>query len=278
MTASPSYPRFDSKKAKYDNFFSDESLAMWDYMCKRPFLVEHFIDEQPYVEFGMVNFLKEHKLYRVASFAKGFRRVLVHELFLNLSSQVNDSTSGWYQQIYVRGQMVPFSPSDINKILDHSVELKSSVYPVDFPTDYDLIIYEITGKKVVSWPNDSKFPASSLTLKYYVLYKIAVNNWLPSSHTTSVFKDMASLLFAIGCGITFDLGYIIFSHIETFAGSKATTINLPYPCLLTSILLKNGVSCEDYEESVLSKPLTISRQIFSPNKVNDLLVKSSTAT
>ena len=96
MITSASYPRFDAKKAKYDNFFSDESLAIWDYVCKRPFLVERCIDEQSYSEFGMVNFLKEQKLYREASFTKGFRPVLVHEFFLNLSSQVNDSTSGWY--------------------------------------------------------------------------------------------------------------------------------------------------------------------------------------
>ena len=174
--------------------------------------------------------------------------------------------------------MAPCSPSIINKTLGRSVEFTSSTtYPDDFLTDYDLMISEIKGKKVVSWPNDCKFPTSSLTLKYYMVYKIVVNNWLPSSHTTSVFKDMAALQFSIGRGITFDLGYIIFSQIETFAWSKATTINLPYLCLLTSLLLKNGVSCEDYEESVMSKPLKISRRIFAPDKVNDLLVKSSTA-
>ena len=172
---------------------------------------------------------------------------------------------------------MPFSPSVINKILGCSVELKSSAFLDDFPMDFDLSISKITGKKVVSWPNDSKFPASFLTLKYYVLYNIVVNNWLPSSYTTSVFKDMASLLFAIGRGLPFDLGYIIFSHIETFAGSKATTIDLPYLCLLTSLFLMNGVSYEDYEESVLSKPLKISKRIFAPIKVNDLLAKSSTA-
>ena len=58
VTTSPSYPRFDSKKANYDNFFFDESLAMWDYVCKRPFLVEHFTDNQSYAEFYMVKFLK----------------------------------------------------------------------------------------------------------------------------------------------------------------------------------------------------------------------------
>ena len=223
----------------------------------------------------MVKFLKEHKLYKAASFATGFRPVLVHEYFSNLSSNVSDSTSRWYHQVCVRGKVVPFSPKVIKKILGRFVGLESSAFPKDFPTDFDLIISKITGQKLMSLPNDSKFPASSLTLKYYVLYKIAVNNWLSSSHTTSVFKDMASLLFAIGRGIPFDLGYIIFSHIETFAGNKATTINLPYPCLLTSLLLKCGVSYDDYEESVLSKPLKISRRIFAPYKVNDLLAKSS---
>ena len=105
--------------------------------------------------------------------------MLVHGFFSNLSLQVNDSTSSRYHQVYVRGKMVPFSPSVINKTLGRSVEFKSSAYPDDFPTDYDLIISEITDKKVVSWPNHSKFPASSLTLKYYLLYKIAVNNWVP---------------------------------------------------------------------------------------------------
>ena len=61
---------------------------------------------------------------------------------------------------------MPFSPKVINKILGRPVGLKSSAFPKVFPTYFDLIIFEITGKKVVSWPNDSKFPASSLTLKY----------------------------------------------------------------------------------------------------------------
>ena len=37
VSASPSYPRFDAKKAKCENFFFDESLVMWDYVH---FLVE----------------------------------------------------------------------------------------------------------------------------------------------------------------------------------------------------------------------------------------------
>ena len=163
---------------------------MWNYVCKRPFLVEQFIDDQSHAEVGMVTFLKEQKLYKVPSFAKGFRTILVHEFFSNLSSQVSDSTSGWYHQVYVRAQMVPFSPTVINKILGRSNGLQSCAFPANFPTGFDLIIYEITGNKVVTWLNDSKFLASSLTLKYYVMYKIAVNNWLSSSHTTSVFKDM----------------------------------------------------------------------------------------
>ena len=275
MLVSLIYPRYNVDKAKYDNFFSDESLALWNYVCKRPFLVDKFIDDQSSAEVGMVTFLKEQKLYKAASFAKGFRPVLVHEFFSNLSSQVSDSTSGWYHQLYVRGQMVSFSPAEINKILGCSDAVLSYAFPSDFPLDFDCLISEITGNKMVSWPNDSKFPASSLRLKYYVLYKIAANNWLPFSHTTSVFKEMASLLYAIGRRIPFDLGHIIFTHIETFAGSKATTINLPYPCLLTNLLLKNGVFCEDYEESVLAKPLKISRRIFAPDKVNDLRAEST---
>ena len=95
VPVSPSYPRYDSEKAKYDNFFSDGCLALWNYVCKRPFLVERFNDDQSHAEVGMVTFLKEHKLYKAASFAKGFRPVLVHEFFSNLSSQVSDSTSAW---------------------------------------------------------------------------------------------------------------------------------------------------------------------------------------
>ena len=59
VPATPSYSQYDSEKAKYDNFFSDESLALWDYVCKRLFLVERFIDDQSYAKFGMVMFLKE---------------------------------------------------------------------------------------------------------------------------------------------------------------------------------------------------------------------------
>ena len=168
----------------------------------------------------MVNFLKDQKLYRTASFANGFRPVLVHEFFSNLSPQVNDSTSGWYHQMHVKGKMVSFSPSVINKILGRSVELNSSATPDDFPTDYDLIILEITCKRVVSWPNDFKFPASSLTLKYYVLYKIVVNNWLPSYHTTNVFKDRVHFYLLLAVGLLLIWVILFSSTLRLLQGAK----------------------------------------------------------
>lgn len=72
---------------------------------------------------------------------------------------------------------------------------------------------------------------------------------MPSSHTTEVTKDKATLIYEIVIGKTGDMGKVIQnSIIQTATG--ANTVGLPFPNLSTELFQNVGVTW-DKEEQVL---------------------------
>ena len=56
------------------------------------------------------------------------------------------------------------------------------------------------------WPKDNNFQSSILSMKYSILHKIAIANWLLRLHISSVSKDIVILLFLVGTSEPFDMG------------------------------------------------------------------------
>ncbi|GAA0150188.1 hypothetical protein LIER_09182 [Lithospermum erythrorhizon] len=77
-------------------------------------------------------------------------------------------------------------------------------------TGYNLQLSEVvkvlTGGVVDNWPTKGQIPSSKLSVKYIVLHKVRVVNWVPTTHTTSVSKPMARVLYMIGIGASFNFG------------------------------------------------------------------------
>lgn len=77
---------------------------------------------------------------------------------------------------------------------------------------------------------------SKLTSFYRVLHKVALSNWYPNSHTSSITVDIGRFLFAVGTGVSIDLSSLIFDRILDVASTKGTRNKLPFPSLIQKIL------------------------------------------
>ena len=98
------------------------------------------------------------------------------------------------------------------------------------------IAVELTSSALTHWPTENAISSAVLTSKYSILYKIAIANWLPRLHVSTVSKDLALLLFTIGTGEEFDLAKVIFQVITSNAESENIVNVLPYPSLIFELL------------------------------------------
>ncbi|VFQ59797.1 unnamed protein product [Cuscuta campestris] len=99
------------------------------------------------------------------------------------------------------------------------------------------------------------------------------------THTNTVSKIMARLLYKIKHNIPFDLGQLIFDQIMLFAAEKykVNSIGLPYPTLLYSLLVSQGFSKEEKEEEDLEEPqLQVDSRHMEGKHHNDMEVAGPT--
>lgn len=104
------------------------------------------------------------------------------------------------------------------------------------------MILELTGGKIDKWGFGALISLSNLTDLIYlsvILYNIATTNWLPTSNTTYVTFDIASLVYKLKLCTPVNLGRRIFQHIASVTKKSNSTI-MPYPALLYKILLSQG--------------------------------------
>ena len=133
------------------------------------------------------------------------------------------------------------------------------------------VAVELTSSSLTHWPTENAIPSVVLMSKYSILHKIAITNWLPRLHISTVSKDLAILLFAISIGEEFDLAKVIFQVIKSNAKSENTVNVLPYPSLIFEILLLQKDIME--EEEVLEQPrhpIKISTKLYQGAHIPDV--------
>ncbi|KAG9442590.1 hypothetical protein H6P81_018444 [Aristolochia fimbriata] len=100
-----------------------------------------------------------------------------------------------------------------------------------------VMLQELTGGKLSGWSHSYSIPASSLTQKYAALHKIAVWNWLPSTHRGSLSKRLVDFVYRVGTEQNFNVGTRIFEHILRVpkSGDQGRIV---FPSLIFGILEK----------------------------------------
>ncbi|KAG9446381.1 hypothetical protein H6P81_012509 [Aristolochia fimbriata] len=111
----------------------------------------------------------------ISNFKSYFEEVVL-EFYSNLEMLKKDIGN----HIYVRGHWYVFYSNIVSEYLH------LPVYAEELEEEEDVVmLQELTSGKLSVWPNSYSIPASSLIPKYAVLHKIAVWDWLPSTHRRS---------------------------------------------------------------------------------------------
>lgn len=71
------------------------------------------------------------------------------------------------------------------------------------------------------WLRKGKTSASKLSVKYVVLHRIRVANWIPINHTSTIATGLGKFIYIVGTKTKFDFRSYVFEqtlkHASTFA-------------------------------------------------------------
>ena len=151
------------------------------------------INMETFRTIGVQKIIEDREWNHIVSNVKGFIPSVGHDFYDNLSKNVDVADSLEFKKVYVRGHIYEFSPKAICEFL------KISTYSFnEFDKTYNMdgVSSELLETKS-TWPKNNSLRETEITLKYFGLHKIAMNNWSPTTHYTTLSKDMATLVFDI---------------------------------------------------------------------------------
>lgn len=150
---------------------------------------------------------------------------LIRELIINLLAQ--------FSQVHVHGVFFTISPSLINQFLGLSV-------PNDLVINYlssGQVAIKLTGGIVYSWPTNCQLPAVSLSIKYVILHKIGIANWIPSTHASTISTALGHFIYLIDARSKINVGEFMFWHLRRHLDTFGINILNCFPHLLSAFLL-----------------------------------------
>ncbi|XP_057444221.1 uncharacterized protein LOC130736402 [Lotus japonicus] len=172
-----------------------------------------------------------------------------------------------FRKVYVRGRCVTFSPAGINQALG-----RSAVEFVEEELSLDTIAKELTAGQVRKWPAKKLLSTGSLSVKYVILNRIGVVNWIPSHSNSSISAILAKLIYRIGTEIPFDFGSLVFAQTLKHAETCAVKLPFSFPSLITAIILKQHPDIIRMDDVAVSKgaPITLNHRLFLDPHVLDI--------
>ncbi|XP_062100225.1 uncharacterized protein LOC133806108 [Humulus lupulus] len=161
----------------------------------------------------------------------GFVPRVVQEFYANLNDDLFDRKSFMFGQVYVRGNWYLFRTAEIAKVLN----LPPFVDNVAMDFNKDRVLSELAGQNMV-WEPHSVLKVTDLTHYYVVPHKFATNNWIPTTHTSTITFDTTFFLYRVGTGLQVDLASLIFYQITALGNSKKKGQYLVFSHLIYKLL------------------------------------------
>ncbi|XP_057432348.1 uncharacterized protein LOC130725111 [Lotus japonicus] len=192
---------------------------------------------------------------------------LVKEFLVNLTDDVGIPGSAEFRKVYVRGKCVTFALAVINQALGRSV-----VEFVEEELSLEKVAKELTAGQVKKWPAKKLLSTGLLSVKYAILNRIGVVNWIPSHHTSAVSAILAKLIYRIGTEVPFDFGSLVFAQTLKHAETCAVKLPISFPSLLTAIILKQHPDILRMDDVAFPKgtPITLDHRLFLDPHVLDI--------
>ncbi|XP_062073649.1 uncharacterized protein LOC133777904 [Humulus lupulus] len=138
-----------------------------------------------------------------------------HRVFGVIKNIEDRGKSFMFGQVYVRGHWYLFSAAEIAKVLNLPPTIDNVVVEFNKGT----VLFELVGQNIV-WEPHSVLKLTDLTHYYAVLHKIATNNWIPTTHTSTITFDTTFFLYKVETGLQVDLATLIFYQITALGKAK----------------------------------------------------------
>ncbi|XP_050890348.1 uncharacterized protein LOC127095744 [Lathyrus oleraceus] len=197
---------------------------------------------------------------------------LVKEFMMIIPDGCDDTKSDDYGKVYVRGNVVTFSPTVINKFIGRTDEPQ-----VELEVTNDQVCKEITTNQVRHWLNKGKLFAGKLSVKYAILHRIGTSNWVPTNHTSTIFTGLGKFIYVVGTKRAFDFGKYIFEQVLKQAFSTVVKMPICFPSLICGIILNQHPSILLPIDSVKKRDsfLSLHYKLFAGTHVSDIVMTSS---
>ncbi|XP_062080972.1 flocculation protein FLO11-like [Humulus lupulus] len=193
--------------------------------------------------------------------------ILIREFYANLDKSIVDGKNEDFLTAFVRGSRIKFAPSTISRALKIPKVLKPA-YNKSYRPDQSTMGHVLTGQHDYVWGNH-EIPVTKLTPFYRILHRVALYNWFPNSHLSSITLEIGKFLYAVGTSVSIDLATLIFDRIVDVASSTGTRNKLPFPSLIQQIIqsAKPSLTFHDFQvpNPILSKGFlaTLKRKVSS---------------
>ncbi|XP_062103222.1 uncharacterized protein LOC133814249 [Humulus lupulus] len=193
--------------------------------------------------------------------------ILIREFYENLDKSVVDGKNEDCLTAFVRGSRIKFAPSTISRALKIPKVLKPA-YNKSYRPDQSTMGHVLTGQPDYVWGNH-EILVTKLTPFYRILHRVALYNWFPNSHLSSITLEIWKFLYAVGTGVSIDLATLIYDRIVDVASSTGTRNKLPFPSLIQQIIqpAKPPLTTHDFQvpNPILCKGFlaTLNRKVSS---------------
>jgi hypothetical protein len=262
--------------APMDNvsFHSVESVQRWKYVFHRRLALERELGKEALECQEIVELIKKAGLMKTVWGIGDCYPKLVKKFLVNIHEDYDNPFSKEYQQVYVRGKRVEFSPAVINKFLERGLDDCTIMEAGD-----NVVCQTITAKQVKVWPKKGKVPSVMLSVKYAILNRIGAVNWVPTTHSSDIATGLAKFIYIVGTETRYDFGKYIFDQTVKHAKTLAVKMPVAFPSLLCSIIIGQhpGILVSSDVAIKRESPLTLHAKLFEGKHVADFVGTSSKA-
>ncbi|KAK6147809.1 hypothetical protein DH2020_018721 [Rehmannia glutinosa] len=254
---------YDLSDVYSEFFYSADAADRYQVFKGRKFIEEKVRDHTSFERYNLNKFFTRRSLVSTIDTAVPYIEKVVHEFYANLTYDVGNKQSSKFGKVFVRNKLYDFSPSVINEFFGTPDCAEGRQI-----RDFNMVLKVLTGNRMTLWPaHPKKVSSSALTSLYGVLFKIDLSNWVPSSHSSSVTREQARVIYLIGKGLPLNFGQLVFDQVLRQAESSSASGVLPFPSTIYQILCSQGFDKLPNESfTLLPEMISVSPKLMDRNK------------
>ncbi|XP_050918907.1 uncharacterized protein LOC127136390 [Lathyrus oleraceus] len=251
-----------------------KNAERWKYVIQKRVAIERELGKDALKCKEVMKLIEIVRLMNIVTHFGTCYKNLVKEFVVTIPDGCDDKKSVDYGKVYVKGNVVTFSPIVINKFLGRTDEPQAESEVTD-----DQVCKEIMAKQVRHWPNKGKLSVGMLSVKYAILHRIGTANWVPTNHTSTISTGVGKFIYVIGTKKVFDFGKYIFEQVLKQAFSTTVKMPIYFPSLICGIILNQHPGILFPIDSVKKKdsPLSLHYKLFAGTYIPDIVMTSSQA-